>query len=378
MTVSTIDVASGTADVVNLSSLDEEQRYQRFDRLQRNMPRVWDAMRLNLENESVVVIPSVTLDRLGEGSGSMTQAYEERFLFLLLLLREPRLRMVYVTSTPIAPAIIEYYLALLPGVIPSHAHARLTFVSVGDATPRPLSQKLLERPRLIQRIAALIPDRSLCHLIPYNTTELERDLAVALGIPMYGADPRLVHLGTKTGCRRLFAEEGVRHPLGYEGPARPRRRRRRRGLDAPAAGRRPPRSSSSSTRASPVRATRWSTCATFRHRATRSERSEIIARLRQMQFERPDTPLDAVPEQARRARRHRRGAHLRGRDPQPQRAAPRHAGRRRRVAVHPRPGARRAERTELPRLPVPGRLQLRPGDQRRGDRSSVPASPARA
>ena len=90
------------------------------------MPRVWDAMRLNLENESVVVIPSVTLDRLGEGSGSMTQAYEERFLFLLLLLREPRLRMVYVTSTPIAPAIIEYYLALLPGVIPSHAHARLT------------------------------------------------------------------------------------------------------------------------------------------------------------------------------------------------------------------------------------------------------------
>ena len=37
-----------------------------------------------------------------------------------------------------------------------------------------------------------------------------------LGIPMYGADPRLVALGTKTGCRRLFAEEGVRHPIGVE------------------------------------------------------------------------------------------------------------------------------------------------------------------
>jgi hypothetical protein len=33
---------------------------------------------------------------------------------------------------------------------------------------------------------------------------------------MYGADPRLVELGTKTGCRRLFAEEGVRHPIGFE------------------------------------------------------------------------------------------------------------------------------------------------------------------
>ena len=54
-----------------------------------------------------------------------SQAFEERFLFLLLLLRQPRLRMVYVTSMPIDPTIVEYYLALLPGVIPSHARARL-------------------------------------------------------------------------------------------------------------------------------------------------------------------------------------------------------------------------------------------------------------
>jgi hypothetical protein len=45
---------------------------------------------------------------------------------------------------------------------------------------------------------------------------MERDVALALGIPMYGADPRLFDFGTKTGCRRLFAEEGVRHPIGFE------------------------------------------------------------------------------------------------------------------------------------------------------------------
>jgi len=158
----------------------------------------------------------VTVDRVGERSGSLTQAYEERFLFLLLLLRQPRLRMVYVTSTPIAPSIIEYYLALLPGVIPSHARARLSLVAVQDGSPRPLTEKLLERPRLVEHIRSLIPDRRRSHLIPYNTTPLERDLALALGIPMYGADPQLFHLGTKTGCRRIFAEEGVRHPLGFE------------------------------------------------------------------------------------------------------------------------------------------------------------------
>jgi hypothetical protein len=146
----------------------------------------------------------------------MTQAFEERFLFLLLLLRQPRLRMIYVTSMPIKPSIVEYYLALLPGVIPSHAMARLTLVSVDDSSARPLSEKLLDRPRLLMKLAALIPNTQRCHLIPYNTTRLERDIALTLDIPMYGADPRLADLGTKTGCRRLFVEEKVPHPLGAE------------------------------------------------------------------------------------------------------------------------------------------------------------------
>ena len=94
--------------------------------------------------------------------------------------------------------------------------ARLTLLSVGDSSPLPLSAKLLDRPRLLSKIAALIPNRQHCHLIPYNTTPLERDIALTLGIPMYGADPRLAALGSKTGCRRLFAEEGVQHPLGVE------------------------------------------------------------------------------------------------------------------------------------------------------------------
>jgi hypothetical protein len=132
------------ADV--LSKLDEAERYRRFDVLQARMGEIWDAMRLNHDDESVVVIPSITLDRAVVSSGSITQSYEERYLFLLMLLRQPRLRMVYVTSMPIAPEIIEYYLALLPGVIPSHARSRLSLVAVYDGSPRSLSEKLLERP----------------------------------------------------------------------------------------------------------------------------------------------------------------------------------------------------------------------------------------
>jgi hypothetical protein len=200
----------------HLSDLDEEERYRSFDDLQLAMPAVWESMQRGLADESVVVVPSISIERTTPGSGTVMQAMEERALFLLLLLRQPRLRMIYVTSQPVSESIVEYYLGLLPGVIPSHARARLTLVPVGDASPVPLSAKLLARPRLLREIRSLIPNPGRSHLIPYNTTPLERDVAISLGLPMYGADPRLADLGSKTGCRRMFEELGVSCPVGAE------------------------------------------------------------------------------------------------------------------------------------------------------------------
>ena len=189
---------------------------ERFELLQERLVPLWKSIQeMNQDPQTIVVVPSISLDKV-EGSQIRMQPYEERYLFLLLLLRQPRARLIYVTSQPILPSVIDYYLDLLPGVIPSHARPRLFTIPVLDGTSRPLSVKLLERPRLMERIRSLIPDPHRAHLVPYNTTELERDLAVRLGIPMYGADPRHFPLGTKSGCRRLFEEEGVPYPLGIE------------------------------------------------------------------------------------------------------------------------------------------------------------------
>jgi hypothetical protein len=199
-----------------LSGLSEEERYRYFDDLQLTMPTVWESMRLGFDDESVVVVPSISIEGPSGRSGTIMSAMEERALFLLLLLRQPRLRMIYVTSQPVSEAIVQYYLGLLPGVIPSQARARLTLVPVGDASPESLSTKLLARPRLMREIREMIPNPGRSHLIPYNTTPLERDVALSLGIPMYGADPRLADLGSKTGCRRMFEELEVPCPVGAE------------------------------------------------------------------------------------------------------------------------------------------------------------------
>src|SRR6266487_1004529 len=186
-----------------------------FDQLQKKLVPLWKSIeRFNQDPQTIVVVPSMSIDAIG--SGTLMQAYEERFLFLLLLLRQPRARLIYVTSQMILPNIIDYYLDLLPGVIPSHARPRLFLIAPLDGSARPLSDKLLARPRLIERIRSLIMDPDRAHLVPFNTTSREKELALQLGIPMYGADPKFFPLGTKSGCRRIFMEENVPHPMGRE------------------------------------------------------------------------------------------------------------------------------------------------------------------
>jgi len=196
------------------TGLSEEQSEARFAILQNKLIHLWSSIeQMSHDEQTIVVVPSLSVD---SAMGSIMQAYEERFLFLLLLLRQPHARLIYVTSEAIQPSIIDYYLGLMPGIINSHAHRRLFLPSPLDGSIRPLTEKLLERPRFIEGIRSLIPNPDRAHLVPYNTTEMERDLALRLGIPMYGADPKYFPMGTKSGCRKLFAEEDVNHPIGFE------------------------------------------------------------------------------------------------------------------------------------------------------------------
>ncbi len=142
--------------------------------------------------------------------------YEERLLFLLMRLRNPRARILYVTSQPVHPMVFDYYLQLLTGIPASHARSRLTLLCAYDSLPQPLSQKILDRPRLVERIRNSVGDPTQAYLTVFNSSPLERRLAVELGIPMNAPDRRLMSWGSKSGSRRLFREAGVDTPYGHE------------------------------------------------------------------------------------------------------------------------------------------------------------------
>lgn len=173
------------------------------------------ARRVGASPRSVVVVPSRTIHRWHEPAAE-ARAYEERMLSALFELRDPSLRITYVTSAPIAPAIIDYYLSLLPRGVRRGARRRLSLIALDDYSSRPLGEKLLERPRVLERIRRAIREPQLSHLVTYNATRGERDLALALDLPLYGPDPRHDHLGTKSGSRELFALAGIPHPLGVK------------------------------------------------------------------------------------------------------------------------------------------------------------------
>src|SRR5262245_9144548 len=120
-----------------VSELTLERELAEFERLKARMPEVWAAIAPDHgEPHTAVVVPSMTLDQSELTKLAGATYYEERLLFLLIRLRNPLARVVFVTSQPVDPFTLEYYFELLAGVPASHARRRLTLLSAHDASPR--------------------------------------------------------------------------------------------------------------------------------------------------------------------------------------------------------------------------------------------------
>jgi len=147
------------------------------------------------------VIPSITFPAVELAKITAAQLYEQRLLFLLLLLRSPQLRLVYVTALPVDPAIVDYYLRFLPET--ADARSRLSMVTLDDPSNRALSEKLLDRSDVLDRVRALAGDPDDACVLTFNVTVAEQAVSSRLGLALYGPSPELVPLGSKSGSRQV-------------------------------------------------------------------------------------------------------------------------------------------------------------------------------
>ncbi len=161
----------------------------------------------HLETGTIVVVNSITYPAVELAKITAAQFYEERLLFMLLFLRARAVRVVYVTSVAVDPAVVEYHLRFLPD--PEDARSRLSMVDLADPSTAALSEKLLGRPDVLAHMRSTIDDPDDAYLVTFNVTPAEQALSAALGIPLYGPAPELVALGSKSGSRRVGRRAGV-------------------------------------------------------------------------------------------------------------------------------------------------------------------------
>ncbi len=189
---------------------------ERFHQLQAQLKDRWQSIdAFDRRPRQILVVPSLSLDQAELMKIQGVHHYEERLLFSLIRLRNPETRLIYVTSQPLHPSIVDYYLELLPGIPSSHARDRLDLFSTYDSSLRPLSEKILARPRLLRRIKDKIK-LGEAYMTCYNSTEMEKKLALALDLPLLAVDPDLLYWGTKDGSRQIFAECGLPFPDGSQ------------------------------------------------------------------------------------------------------------------------------------------------------------------
>jgi hypothetical protein len=198
--------------------LSPSEEVEEFARLKERLAVLWaEVFPRDDEAYTSVIVPSISVPSESLDRRPGAHFYEETLLFLLIRLRNPRARVVYVTSEPIPHAVMEYYLQFLAGIPASHAASRLTLLSAYDRSARPLTAKILERPRLVERIRGAVPDLRRAYLTVLRATPLERRLAVLLGIPLNAADPGMESFCTRSGARRLLRDEaGLSVPEGVE------------------------------------------------------------------------------------------------------------------------------------------------------------------
>ncbi|MFI6811502.1 peptide ligase PGM1-related protein [Nonomuraea sp. NPDC050328] len=160
---------------------------------------------------TLVVVPSLSLpqDELRRITGA--RCYEERLLFLLLTLRQPRVKVVYLSSGPVDPAIVDYYLSFLPD--PEDARRRLTMISMDEPDSQPLTRTVLRRREVIERVRGLLDQDAW--LVPFVMSELEDRLADYLGLPLYGPPTELAYYGSKSGSREIGRQAGVPMARGF-------------------------------------------------------------------------------------------------------------------------------------------------------------------
>jgi len=139
----------------------------------------------------------------------------------LALPGDRRLALVMLQAQPVPTGVLRYLFGLRgdgPAVV-ADCLVRHAFVSIDDDREQHLSEKLLDRPELVERLRTTVRRaRERGHVVEglagYAASPRMDRLAASLGVDLVETPTATLVWGTKTGSREIFRRAGVDHPPG--------------------------------------------------------------------------------------------------------------------------------------------------------------------
>lgn len=160
-----------------------------------------------------LILGSCELPPSEQKGDNINVLYEERPLCHLIGVDEPT---VVITSKPVDPAVIGYYLSLKGAKGPALKQLidKTCVLNATDETEHNLSLKVMGNGKLLDVLHSLTQSNAvkvICHSGSENI-----DFFTLLNDGFYHdeCDSALLHLGTKTGNRHIFEKAGVKYPAG--------------------------------------------------------------------------------------------------------------------------------------------------------------------
>ncbi len=121
----------------------------------------------------------------------------------------PPVRQVLVVSQHAQPAAYEYVLQLVAGIPASKSKDRLVLSLGGRSPGASLTEKILNRPDVLDQLRRVMAGSDQADLHCYMNTKGESVLAHVLGANLQATDPALQYWGSKPGGRELLQAAGV-------------------------------------------------------------------------------------------------------------------------------------------------------------------------
>lgn len=193
---------------------------QAFEKLQRRLAnQPWMVEEHTDKDRTLVYIAGMSLDQEELAKVAGIEFYEERLLYVIGLLRNPKTNIVFVTSKQIDPVILQYYFQLFSRSKSERAsmEQRWHHFFIGNTKrDKTLTQKVLQSQRVRKQINSKLRNPETAVLRCFNSSVDEKTLAVKLGIPLFAPNPELLHFGSKSGAREIFKAAHLRPAFGVE------------------------------------------------------------------------------------------------------------------------------------------------------------------